>query len=111
METQHDNHINNENQRAEGEESSRNRRAEEPAADPNNIYLDTESTLQTPAEFEQDKHGNHPDNITISSTDDHESNSGGAAGTDRAGTAERKDYGEPKLNQGIEEQGGQKTYE
>ncbi|WP_207492061.1 hypothetical protein [Aridibaculum aurantiacum] len=96
----------------EGENSSRNRRAEESEADADGVYLTADSKLQSPEEYELDKNrDNTDDRITASSTDDHETNSGGVAGTDRAGTAERKDYGETKLNQGIEEQGGQKTYD
>jgi hypothetical protein len=67
--------------------------------------------LQTPAEFDQDKHHNHSDELIVSSEDDYQSNSDQAAGTDRAGTAERKVYGGEKLNQGIEEQGGKKIYD
>lgn len=36
--------------------------------------------------------------------DDLQSNSDGAAGTDRAGTAERKTYGDTALNKGLEAQ-------
>lgn len=104
--------INRASQPVEGEERSRDTRAEESEADDDGIYLTSDSKLQTPEEFELDKNRTaEADEQVVSSSDDHETNSGGAAGTDRAGTAERKDYGEPKLNQGIEEQGGQKTYD
>jgi hypothetical protein len=65
------------------------------------------STLQTPEEFENDKNrvADDQEKITASAVDDLQSNSDGAAGTDRAGTAERKPYGDTKLNQGLEEQG------
>jgi hypothetical protein len=66
-----------------------------------------DSTLQSSQEFEQDKHGDHTkeDNtVTSSGVDDLQSNSGGAAGTDRAGTTERKPYGDPELNKGLESQ-------
>jgi hypothetical protein len=66
-----------------------------------------DSTLQTAQEFEQDKHGDHTveDNtLTASGDDDLETNSDGAAGTDRAGTAERKAYGDIELNKGLESQ-------
>ncbi|HEX8357091.1 MAG TPA: hypothetical protein VF610_06765 [Segetibacter sp.] len=66
-----------------------------------------DSSLQTPAEFEKDKHGNHEDEdnkVSGSGIDNLEDNSDGAAGTDRAGTAERKQYGDPELNKGLEAQ-------
>jgi hypothetical protein len=66
-----------------------------------------ESTLQTSEEFEQDKHGDHTEEdnrITAGGVDDIETNSGGAAGTDRAGTTERKAYGDIELNKGLESQ-------
>ncbi len=79
--------------------------AEADSNDTSAIYLGG-STLQTPEEFEQDKHGNHPEDnkITSSGTDDLQSNSDGAAGTDRAGTTERKPFGDPDLNKGLESQ-------
>lgn len=98
-------------QPAEGEERSRKLKAGEAAEDADHIHLTSDSTLQTPEEYHLDKETPHKDELIISSTDDHTSNSDGLAGTDRAGTAERKDYGPGKLNQGIEEQGGQKTYD
>ena len=63
--------------------------------------------LQNEQEFNLDKKTDHSndDSITASGVDDLQENSDGAAGTDRAGTAERKDYGGTKLNQGLEEQG------
>lgn len=111
---QHDNEGRNNDRTYEpnqGEERSRNLKAEEPEADDEGIYLTEKSTLQTPEEYELDKSRPQSDEQVVSSTNDHDAISGGAAGTDRAGTAERKDYGEPKLNQGIEEQGGKKTYD
>ena len=44
------------------------------------------------------------DTTTVSGVDDLQSNSDGAAGTDRAGTAERKSYGDIELNKGLEAQ-------
>lgn len=70
------------------------------------VYLGN-SSLQTGVEFQQDKNGNHSkeDNmVTSSGIDDLQSNSDGAAGTDRAGTAERKTYGDTELNKGLEAQ-------
>ena len=70
------------------------------------LYLGN-SSLQSEAEFQQDKKGDHSqeDNkITSSGVDDLQSNSDGAAGTDRAGTAERKTYGDIELNKGLEAQ-------
>ena len=42
--------------------------------------------------------------ITESGVDDLQSDNNGAAGTDRAGTAERKLYGDIELNKGLEAQ-------
>ncbi len=70
------------------------------------IYLGN-SMLQSDAEFNQDKKGDHTkeDNtVTSSGVDDLQSNSDGAAGTDRAGTTERKTYGDIELNKGLEAQ-------
>jgi len=70
------------------------------------LYLNN-SSLETEAEFKQDKKSDHlkeDDRITSSGIDDLQSNSDGAAGTDRAGTAERKIYGDPELNKGLEAQ-------
>jgi len=66
-----------------------------------------DSTLQSPEEFKQDKLGDHSEEdnkVTSSGIDDLQSNSDGAAGTDRAGTTERKPYGDPELNKGLESQ-------
>jgi hypothetical protein len=74
--------------------------------DTSTIYLG-DSKLQTEEEFELDKNKQEGDKekVTASGIDDLQSNSDGAAGTDRAGTAERKPFGDTKLNQGLEEQG------
>lgn len=74
--------------------------------DENGVYLG-ESTLQTADEFEKDKskdHSKDDDAVTASGVDDLQSNSDGAAGTDRAGTFERKPYGDTELNKGLEAQ-------
>ena len=71
------------------------------------LYLGEDSKLQTKSEFDQNKKSNHvtEDNkVTSSGIDDLQSNSDGAAGTDRAGTAERKAYGDVELNKGLEAQ-------
>lgn len=63
--------------------------------------------MQSKEEFQQDKVSDHSkeDNmVTSSGVDDLQSNGDGAAGTDRAGTAERKTYGDPELNKGLEAQ-------
>jgi hypothetical protein len=57
------------------------------------IYLTPDSTLQTPEEYEHDKSidprkDNH---IDVSNDDLHETDADRYAGSDRAGTAERKD--------------------
>ena len=65
------------------------------------------STLQTPEEFVADKHKDHSkedNSITASGVDDLQENSDGTAGTDRAGTAERKEFGDTELNKGLESQ-------
>lgn len=65
-----------------------------------------DSSMQTKTEFEQDKKGDKKENDTVTSSgvDDLQFNSDGAAGTDRAGTAERKTYGDIELNKGLEAQ-------
>jgi hypothetical protein len=57
------------------------------------IYLTPDSTLQTPEEDEHDKNIDvRKDNSISVSTDDlHNTNADRFAGSDRAGTAERKD--------------------
>ena len=70
------------------------------------VYLNS-SSLQTQAELQQDKKGDdskEDKSITSSGVDDLQSNSNGAAGTDRAGTAEKKTYGDIDLNKGLEAQ-------
>lgn len=74
--------------------------------DENGLYVG-DSSLQTPEEYEKDKHGDHSNednSVTASGVDDLQSNSDRAAGTDRAGTAERKPYGDTELNKGLEAQ-------
>jgi len=70
------------------------------------VYLDN-SGLQTQAELQQDKKGDHSKedkSITSSGVDDLQSNSNGAAGIDRAGAVEKKTYGDIDLNKGLEAQ-------
>ncbi|MCW3082164.1 hypothetical protein [Segetibacter sp.] len=65
------------------------------------------SMLQRPAEFEKDKKQHHlqeENMLSASIVDDLQTNSDDAAGTDRAGTAERKPYGDTELNKGLEAQ-------
>ena len=73
--------------------------------DINSVYSG-DSSMQSEAEFEKDKNSDQPseDTTTASGVDDLKFNSDGAAGTDRAGTAERKTYGDPELNKGLEAQ-------
>jgi hypothetical protein len=96
----------------EGEQHTYNVDKIDASEDRDNLYLNAETTLQTPEEFETDKHKPHNegDKVTTTGTNDHDTNGDGLAGTDRAGTAERKDYGGASLNQGLEEQGAQTTY-
>lgn len=66
-----------------------------------------DSTHLTTEDYEKDKHGDYSedDNTVISSgVDDLQFNSGGAAGTDSVGTAERNLYGDTQLNKGLEAQ-------
>ena len=70
------------------------------------VYLNN-SRLQTQAELQQDKKGDHSKedkSITSSDVDDLQSNSNGAGGIDGAGTAEKKTYGDIDLNKGLEAQ-------
>ncbi|GEO09737.1 hypothetical protein [Segetibacter aerophilus] len=74
--------------------------------DENGVFMG-DSSLQTPEEFEKDKkqdHSKEDNRVTASGVDDLQSNSDGAAGTDKAGTAERKPYGDTELNKGLEAQ-------
>ncbi len=67
----------------------------------------SDSRMEMKEEFEQNKKRDHTkeDNLVTSSTiDDLQSNNDGAAATDRAGTAERKTYGDIELNKGLEAQ-------
>ena len=69
------------------------------------VYLNN-SSLQTQAEPQQDKKGDQSkedNSITSSGVDDLQS-SNGRAGTDRAGAAEQKTYGDINLNKGLEAQ-------
>jgi hypothetical protein len=73
--------------------------------DENGIVM-AEGSLQTPDEFKKDrKHdGSKEDNSVTASAADDLSNSDAAAGTDRAGNAERKPHGDTALNKGLEAQ-------
>lgn len=87
-------------------ENRENNSQTEENTDTNALYS-VESTLQTKDEFDKGKNGNHlaDDNIVTSSgVNDLQSNSDGAAGTDRAGTAKREKYGDTELNKGLEAQ-------
>lgn len=63
----------------------------------NNQQQNNEQDKKQPVQKEKDS-------VIGSGVDDLLSNSDGAAGTDRAGTAERKKYGDPELNKGLEAQ-------
>ena len=56
------------------------------------IYLNSDSTLQTPEEDRKDKayDPRNDDEISVSNDDLHETKADRLAGSDRAGTAERK---------------------
>jgi len=57
------------------------------------IYLTPDSTLQTPEEYQHDKSidPRKDEKIGVSNDDLHETKADRLAGSDRAGTAERKD--------------------
>lgn len=57
------------------------------------IYLTPDSTLQTPEEYQHDKSidPRKDEQIGVSNDDLHETKADRLAGSDRAGTAERKD--------------------
>lgn len=61
--------------------------------DANKIYLTDHSTLQSPEEYDKDKsrHAEKDDTFSLSMDDLHETNADRRAGSDRAGTSERKD--------------------
>lgn len=66
-----------------------------------------DTKLQSQSEFTKNKKSDHTkedNSMTAGGVDDTESNSDGAAGTDRAGTFERKKYGDTELNKGLEAQ-------
>ena len=70
------------------------------------VYL-ADSHLQTKEEFEQSKRIDHTEEdnkFSASDTSNASSESERAAGTDRAGTAERKTFGDTELNKGLESQ-------
>jgi hypothetical protein len=94
-------HVNQQDNNLNENTGVDNRGSHHPSDDPSAIFSGG-SSLQTPEEFKQDKETNHAESdntIVTGGVDDLQSNSDGAAGTDRAGTAERKNYGGPKLNE------------
>ncbi len=74
--------------------------------DENAVYQGN-SSWQSPEEFDKDKktdHSGEDNEMMVNKVDDLKSNSDGAAGTDRSGTAERKPFGDTELNKGLEAQ-------
>ncbi len=67
-----------------------------------NTHLETEEERR--AEKNSTQHNTQESVSAGRAVDDLISNSDGAAGTDRAGTAERKKYGDTELNKGLESQ-------
>lgn len=63
------------------------------ANEPTPIYLTPDSTLQTPEEDRRDKSKDprNDDSLSVSNDDLHETKGDRMAGSDRAGTSERKD--------------------
>lgn len=93
--------MNNEQHKNSNQQGQNNVNNERPGSESDPIYLN-DSSLQTKNEIEQDK--KKEDSVVSTGVDDLQSNSDGAAGTDRAGTAERKKYGDIELNKGLEAQ-------
>lgn len=62
------------------------------ANEPTPIYLTDDSTLQTPEEYQHDKSQDPRKNTSFETSEDdlHETNVDKMAGSDRAGTSERK---------------------
>ena len=74
--------------------------------DENGVFV-AGSMLQTSGELEVEKkrdHSKEDNNVTAGGTDDLQSSRAGTPGTDRAGTAERKQDGDTELNKGLESQ-------
>ncbi|MGN6401506.1 MAG: hypothetical protein ACTHMD_13705 [Flavisolibacter sp.] len=91
MKQQQDRNSNTENreERSKGNSELSSNAANEPTP----IYLTPDSTLQTPEEDRRDKSINpeKDDFISVSNDDLHETNADRMAGSDRAGTSERKE--------------------
>jgi hypothetical protein len=75
------------------EQENKQQAAGNEAGDPTPIYLTGDSTLQTPEEDEHDKSVDPRRNDTFEPSNDdlHETKADRLAGSDRAGTAERKE--------------------
>lgn len=66
--------------------------ADQRKADETKIYLTPDSTLQSADEARRDKSDtSRPERLEVSNDDLHETDADRMAGSDRAGTAERKD--------------------
>lgn len=80
--------------------------AKDNSADTSAIYFG-DSRMQTKEEFEQNKkrdHSKEDNTVTSSHVEDTQSDVENAEGTERAGTAERKNFGDIELNKGLESQ-------
>ena len=90
MKEQQDRNSNtgNRDERTEGNTELSSNAANEPTP----IYLTPDSTLQTPEEDRHDKSidPEKDDSLSVSNDDLHETNADRMAGSDRAGTSERK---------------------
>ena len=77
----------------ETNENNNNEMASNASNEPTPIYLTSDSTLQTPDEDREDKSKDprKDTSISVSNDDLHETNADRMAGSDRAGSAERKD--------------------
>lgn len=74
-------------------EADDSRLASNAGNEPTPIYLTPDSTLQTPDEDKHDKNidPRRDDSLSVSNDDLHETSADRMAGSDRAGTAERKE--------------------
>lgn len=74
-------------------ETDDSRLASNAGNEPTPIYLTPDSTLQTPDEDKRDKSTDprKDDSLSVSNDDLHETSADRLAGSDRAGTAERKE--------------------
>ena len=90
---QQDQNSNRQTNAGNQREADDSRLASNATNEPTPIYLTPDSTLQTPEEDRHDKSidPRRDDSLSVSNDDLHETNADRLAGSDRAGTAERKE--------------------